>query len=152
MNRPIRAFTSLSLALCLAFCLALSPLAAVASAAEEPAIVYKHVSEAEFQKDLAAKKVQSVEVNKRLRTLRVTLTDGSHVLARYPKHEEPATVARLKAAGVAVTVLGKSDAEKEAKAKKPVHHKIRYIAGGVVIAVIVIVGVVLLINRRRQED
>ncbi len=149
MNRPIRAFTSLLLVLCVA----LAPLAAVASAAEETTIVYKPISEAEFQHDLATKKVQSVEVNKRLRSLRVTLSDGTHVLAHYPKHEEPATVARLKGAGVTVTILGKSSAEKEAKAtKKPVKHKIRYIVGGVVILVIVVVGVVLLVNRRRQTD
>jgi ATP-dependent Zn protease len=147
MNRPIRAFTSLLLALCLA----LMPLAGVASAAEEPTIDYKPISEAEFAKDLAGKKVRSVEVNKRLRTLRVTLTDGSYVLAHYPPHEEPATVARLKANGVTVTILGKSSAEKEAKAK-PAHHKIRYIVGGVVILVIIVVGVVLLVNRRRQQD
>ncbi len=149
MNRPIRAFASLSLALLLA----LSPLAAVASAAEETTIVYKPIGEAAFQHDLTAKNVQSVEVNKRLRSLRVTLSDGSHVLAHYPKHDEPATVARLKAAHVTVTILGKSTAEKEAKAtKKPVKHKIRYIVGGVVILVIVVVGVVLLVNRRRQRD
>lgn len=148
MNRPLRAFTSLLLALCVA----LAPLAAVASAAEEPTIVYTHISEADFAKDLAAKKVKSVEVNKRLRTLRVTLTDGTHVLARYPKQHEPQTVARLKHDGVTVTVLSKTTAETQAKEKKPVHHKIRYIVGGVVIAVIVIVGAVLLINRRRQRD
>ncbi len=151
MNRPIRAFTSLSLALCLALSVALSPLAAVAGAAEEPTIVYAHISEAEFAKDLAGKKVKSVEVNKRLRTLRVTLTDGTHVLAHYPAHQEPATVARLQHAGATVTILTKSTAEKQAKAK-PVKHKLRYIVGGVVILVIVIVGVVLLVNRRRQQD
>lgn len=149
MNRPIRAFTSLSLALFVA----LSPLAGVASAAEQTTIVYKPISEAEFQKDLAAKKVKSVVVNKRLRSLRVTLSDGTYVLAHYPKHDEPATVTRLKADGVAVTVLGKSSAEKEEKeTKKPVKHKIRYIVGGVLIVVIVVVGGVLLFNRRRQRD
>ncbi len=148
MNRPSRAFTSLALALGLA----LLPLAGVASAAEEVKISYRHESEAEYQQQLSAKKIKSVIVNKRLRTLRVTLTDGTHVLASYPAHTEPQTVATLKAAGVPVGVLQKASAEKEAKTKKPVHHKIRYIAGGVVIAVIVIVVVVLLINRRRNRD
>jgi ATP-dependent Zn protease len=148
MNRPIRALTSLSLVVCIAF----SSLAGVALAAEEPTIVYAPIGESDFHKELASKKVKSVIVNKRLRTLRVTLTDGTHVLARYPKHEEPQTVAKLKREGIAVSVLGKSDAEKEAKAKKPTHHKIRYIVGGVLIVVIVVVGVVLLINRRRQRD
>ncbi|HEV2974784.1 MAG TPA: hypothetical protein VGX69_07260 [Solirubrobacteraceae bacterium] len=147
MKRPITAFTSLALALCLA----LSPLAAIAGAAEG-AIVYKHEGEAEFAQQIASKKIASAVINKRLRTVRVTLTDGTHVLARYPAHQEPQTLERLKAAGIPVSVLGKATAEKEAKAKKPVHHKLRYIAGGVVIAVIVIVGIVLLINRRRQQD
>ena len=148
MSRPLGAFTGLLLALCLA----LAPLAAVASAAAEPTIVYTHISEADFAKDLAAKKVKSVEVNKRLRTLRVTLTDGTHVLARYPKQHEPQTVAKLKHEGVTVTILSKSSAEKQATEKKPTHHKIRYIVAGVLIAAIVIVGAVLLINRRRQRD
>ena len=67
--------------------------------------------------------------------MRVTLADGSHVLARYPKKQEPQTVTRLEAHGVAVTVLSKHDAEKEAGAKKPSHHKIRYIVGGVLVLV-----------------
>lgn len=147
MNRPTRAFTGLALALFLA----LTPLVAVASAAEGT-IVYKHESEAEFSQQIAAKKIKSAIINKRLRSVRVTLTDGTHVLARYPAHQEPQTIARLEAAGIPVSVLGKATAEKEAKAKKPVHHKLRYIVGGIVIALIVIVGGVLLINRRRQAD
>jgi hypothetical protein len=147
MNRPSRAFTSLAVALCVA----LAPLAAVAVAAEEPTVVYTHESEAQFQQQLAAKKVKSVVVNRQLRSLRVTLVDGTHVLARYPKHEEPQTVARLQARGIPVSVLAKKVAEKEQKKKKH-HHKIRYIAGAALIAVIVIVGLVLLVNRRRQRD
>jgi ribosomal protein S11 len=135
----------------LAVCVALSLLAPAAISAE-PTITYKHESEAEFAQQLAAKKIQSAVVNKRLRTVRLTLKDGTHVLAKYPAHQEPATVAKLKAQGVTVSVLAKPEAEKEAKTKKPAHHKIRYIVGAVVIAAIVIVGVVLLVNRRRQRD
>jgi nitrate reductase gamma subunit len=57
----------------------------------------------------------------------------------------------LKAKHVTVAVLSKQQAEKEAK-EKPKHHKIRYIAGGVLVAVIVIVGAVLLIRRGRSRD
>lgn len=135
----------------LAVCVALSLLAPGALAVDAT-ISYKHESETKFAQQLAAKQIASAIVNKRLRTVRLTLKDGTHVLARYPKHQEPQTVARLKARGATVTVLAKQDAEKEAKAKKPTHHKIRYIVGAVVIAVIVIVGVVLLVNRRRQRD
>jgi hypothetical protein len=147
MNSPMRALTSLMLAVCVAFSL-LTP----AAIAAEGTIKYKHESEGEFAKQLAARQIRSAAVNKRLRTLRLTLKDGTRVLARYPAHQEPQTVSKLKAHGVAVTVLGKPAAEKEAKAKKPVHHKLRYIVGAVVIAVIVIVGAVLLVNRRRQRD
>jgi hypothetical protein len=151
VHRSTKGLAGKALALILAASLALSGLAPVALAAEGT-IVYTHESEAEFAKQLAAKQVKSVEINKRLRTMRVTLADGRHVLARYPKKQEPQTVTRLQSRGVSVTVLGKSAAEKEAKAKKPSHHKIRYIVGGVLVLVIVIVVAVLAVNRRRRRD
>ena len=140
------------LALVLAACLALSGLPGGVALAAEGTIVYRHESEAAFAKQLAAKRVKSVEINKRLRSMRVTLADGSHVLARYPKRQEPQTLTRLEAHGVAVTVLSKHDAEKEAGAKKPSHHKIRYIVGGVLVLVIVLAATVLAVNRRRRRD
>jgi hypothetical protein len=143
-----RAAVALLLALSLSLC---GLLGGVAMAADEGAIVYTHESEAEFAKQLAAKEVESVIVNKRLRTLRATLTDGRHVLGSYPKHQEPATVARLKAHGATVTILTKQQASKEAKKGKS-HRRIRYIVGGAVILVIVIAAAVLLVNRRRRRD
>jgi ATP-dependent Zn protease len=151
VHRSIKDLAGKALALIVAASLALSGLAAVALAAEGT-IVYTHESEADFAKQLAAKQVKSVEINKRLRSMRVTLADGRHVLARYPKKQETQTAARLQAHGVAVTVLAKSDAEKEANAKKPAKHKIRYIVGGVLVLVIVIVVAVLVINSRRRRD
>jgi hypothetical protein len=117
--------------------------------AAHAAISYEHESEQAYQSQLAGHEIASVTINKRLRTLRITLKDGRHVLARYPKKTEPEVAAKLKASGAAVAVLSKAQAENEAK-KVPVHHKIRYIAGGILIAVIVIVVGVLLINRRRR--
>ena len=141
-----------TLALLLAASLALCALfGGVALAAEAGTIDYVHESEADFAKQLKAKEVKAVTVNKRLRTMRVTLADGRHVLASYPKQQEPQTVSRLQARGVAVTVLSKHEAEKEAGPKKT-HHKIRYIVGGVVILVILIAGAVLLFNRGRRRD
>jgi ATP-dependent Zn protease len=146
------ALTRAALALLLALSFALCGLlGGVAAAAEESAIVYTHESEADFAKQLAGKEVKSVIINKRLRTMRVTLADGRHVLAKYPKKQEPQTESRLRARGVTVTVLSKHDAEKEAGPKKA-HHKIRYIVGGAVILVILIAGAVLLVNRRRRRD
>ena len=143
-----RAASALLLTLSFALC---GLLGGVAVAAEESAIVYTHESEADFAKQLAGKEVKSVIINKRLRTMRVTLADGRHVLAKYPKKQEPQTESRLRARGVTVTVLSKHDAEKEAGPKKA-HHKIRYIVGGAVILVLVIAGAVLLVNRRRRQD
>ena len=59
-------------------------------------------------------------------------------------------ISELKKRHVPVTVLTEAQAKKE-QSKGKVHHKLRYIAGGIVIAVIVIVGGVLLYNRRKRE-
>jgi hypothetical protein len=146
MNRLPRALAGLALVVCLALGL-LTP----GALAAEAKIDYTHESEAAFEQQLAAKQIRSAIVNKRLRTVRVTLKDGAHVLGRYPKHQAPQTIARLQAQGATVTVLAKKQAEQEA-GKKPKHHKIRYIVGGVLIVVILVVGAVLLVNRSRRRD
>ncbi len=110
------------------------------------AVNYQPESFAAFEAQLKAGQIHDVTVNKRLRTLRVTLNDGGHALAKYAPHEEPKVLAELTARHVPVTVLGKAQAKKTTK--KPAH-KLRYIAGGIVIAVVVIVGGVMLYNRRR---
>jgi N-dimethylarginine dimethylaminohydrolase len=145
----MRGIVSVAVALCLAVA---GPLASVATAAEETKIVYAPESEATFARQLDAKQVQSVVINKRLRSIRVTLKDGSHVLAKYPKKQSEETIARLHAHGVAVSVLTTKEAEKQAGKGKSHHHKIRYIVGGALILVIVIVGGVLLFNRNRRRD
>jgi len=136
------------LAVVLAACVWLLP--AGSAAAGEPAIHYTRESLQEYEKQLAGGQIAAVTINKFVRSVRVTLKDGRYVLATYPKHEEPAVAAALKAKGVAVTVLSPEVAQKEAKSK-PVKHKLRYIAGGILIVVIVIVvGVLLVVRRRRQ--
>ena len=85
-----------------------------------------------------------------MRSLRLTLKDGSYFLAKYQPHQEPKTLAELQAKKVAVTVLQPSEAAKEV-AKKPVKHKLRYIAGGIVIVVVVVVGLVLFLDRKRKR-
>ncbi|HTZ65287.1 MAG TPA: hypothetical protein VMB51_14380 [Solirubrobacteraceae bacterium] len=125
----------------------LLPNAASASAAT---IVYEPVNEAAFVHDLDSGQVVSVRINKRGRTVKATLRDGSHVSFKYGKHREPQAYALVKSHGVPVTILSEAEAKAEA-ANKPVHHKIRYIVGGVLIVVIVIVAAVLLINRRRRR-
>jgi hypothetical protein len=148
MIRSTRGLRAVPLALLA--CLALGLLAPELSAAEGVQVEYRHESEAAFAQQLASGQVRAVTVNKRVRTLRVTLRDGSYVLARYPAHHEPRVVAELKAKGALVTVLGRAAAEKAAKT--PVHHKLRYIAAAILVVVIAIVGAVLLVNRRRGPD
>ena len=102
MIGPTKALTRAGLLLLLAFGVALGGLIGGPALAAEGAIDYVHESEADFAKQLAAKEVKAVTINKRLRTMRVTLADGRHVLATYPKKQEPQTAARLKARGALV--------------------------------------------------
>jgi hypothetical protein len=142
-----RAGNRLRRGLALLVCLALAaPLAAA-----QGAVSYRHESEAEYTQQLAGGQIASAIINKRLRTIRVTLKDGSHVLAKYPPRQEPRVVHELRAKGVHVSVLGKAQAVAEEK-KLPKKHKLRYIVGGVLIAIVVVVGGVLLYNRTRARD
>lgn len=118
----------------------------VATAGAE--ITYQHETLQEYEKQLASGQIKSATINKKTRSVRVLLTDGRYVLAKYPAHGEPAVAKALEAKHVPVTVLSKEAADREAK--KKVHHKIRYIAAGVLVAVVVIGGGVLLFDRRRK--
>jgi hypothetical protein len=147
MIRTTRASLSIKIAVCVASlaCASLTLAAVAAGAAVTP--TYQNESLREFQQQLAGSQIQAVTINKKLLSLRVTLKDGRYVLAKYAHHEEPTIVADLHAKHVPVTVLTHAEAVKEA----PVHHKIRYIVGGVVIVVIILAGLVLFIKRRRQS-
>jgi hypothetical protein len=124
--------------------LALAPSQAAALEAKE--------SEASFRQQLDSGTIARATINKLLRRAHLVLKDGTHVYFRYPPHhEERRVVAELKAKRVPVEIEASSQAKVEAKAV-PVHHKLRYIVGGVVIAVIVIAIAVLLVRRRRQRD
>jgi ATP-dependent Zn protease len=124
---------------------ALVPAAVVAPAGAAPPVVhFQHESYPAFQRQMAAGQIQAVEFNKKPHSAHVTLKDGKHVLAIYPSHDEPQLAARLTAKGVAVTV------EKHAAKVKPVHHTLRYIAGGILVVVILAILAVLLIGRRRN--
>lgn len=132
--------------------LACASLLASACAAGAATIAYAPESFTEYEQQLNSGKIKAVTINKRVRSLRVTLTDGSHVLARYKPKEEKKVAAVLQAKHVPVALLTPTEAGKEVKAKKPVKHKLRYIAAGVLVVVIIIVVAVLLIRRRRYSD
>jgi hypothetical protein len=130
-------------------CAALMLTAGAAGAAITPN--YQPESFNTYEQQLASGQIQAVTVNKKLRSLRITLKDGSYVLAKYAPKEEPKSIAALEAKHVPVTILTPTEAAKQV-AKKTVHHKLRYIAGGIVVVVILIVGAVLYVNRKRQSE
>jgi hypothetical protein len=76
----------------------------------------------------------------------VSLNDGRHMTVVYATPEQTTLVAIARADGVPVAVA----TAKAKPAAKPAHHKLRYIAGGILVVVIIVVAVVLLIDRRRK--
>lgn len=132
-------------------CLAVaSTLPSAVAAGAESTITYKHESYQAYQKQLAAGQIQAVTINKRLRSVHVTLKGGSRVLAKYAAREEPKVVSALEAKGVTPTIESKAQALKEAA--KPAKHKLRYIAGGILVVVVIVVGAVLMIDRKRKRE
>jgi hypothetical protein len=77
--------------------------------------------------------------------IHASLNNGSHMTIVYAPSEQERLVALARAEGTPVAVAVKSTT-----ASKPVHHKLRYIAGGILVAVIIVVAAVLLIDRRRK--
>lgn len=145
MHRSPKARTALLISL--ATCLALVLLAPAAGAAEGT-VKYTHESLKAYEQQLASGQIQAATFNKRVRSLHLTLNDGRHMLVKYGAKEEPKLAAQLEAKHVPVTIEKPAEAAKEAK--KPVKHKLRYIAGGILVVVVLIVGGVLLVDRRRK--
>jgi hypothetical protein len=130
--------------------LALAFAASSAAVAAESAVHYTKESMQAYEQQLAGGQIQSATFNRRIRSLHLTLKDGKLVLVHYGAKEEPKLAADLQAKGVPVTIESKAVATKEAAAK-PVHHKLRYIAGGILIVVVIVIGAVLLVDRRRKQ-
>lgn len=116
--------------------------------AAEPTATFQKESVQAYEHQLAGGQITAATINKRVRSVHLTLKDGRQVLVKYSAHEEAKYASALEAKGVPVTVLKPAAAAKEAA--KPVHHKLRYIAGGLLIVVILAVGGVLLVDRRRK--
>jgi hypothetical protein len=76
--------------------------------------------------------------------LHISLNNGGHMTASYAASEQGKLVAQAQAANARVKI-----ATLKTKKTAAVHHKLRYIAGGILIVVIIVVLVVLLIGRRR---
>lgn len=144
MTTPIQTVKPLLLA-CLA---ALVLLCGAAVAGAE--VHYTQESMHAYEQQLNAGQIKSATFNKRLRSLHLLLKDGRYVKVFYPPKDEPTLAAQLTAHHIPVSILKPAQAEKEKKAL-PVHHKLRYIVGGIVLAIVVVVAIVLLVNRRRQR-
>lgn len=67
-----------------------------------------------LERQLAAGEVHAATVNKRARTVHLTLSNGSHVLLRYGARQEPKVAAELTASGVPVTIMTPAEAERDA--------------------------------------
>jgi len=76
--------------------------------------------------------------------LHISLNNGGHMTVSYAASEQAKLVTQAQAANARVKV-----ATLKTKKTAAVHHKLRYIAGGILIVVILVVLVVLLIGRRR---
>lgn len=92
---------------------------------------------------ISANQVRSATINRKPHTIKVTLDDGSVQRVDYPPADEKTLSDSLRRHGAVVKIA------KKKTAKKAVHHKLRYIAAGIV-GVIVVVGLVLLILRGRR--
>ncbi len=57
--------------------------ASAASAAAEPTIVYVHEAKPAYEAQLQGHQIESVTFNRRIRSMRITLKNGQHVLYRY---------------------------------------------------------------------
>jgi len=76
----------------------------------------------------------------------VSMNDGRHFTVVYTANEEAQLVALARANGARYAVA----VAKPKAAAKPVHHTLRYVAGGILVLVIVVVAAVLLVDRRRK--
>jgi len=78
--------------------------------------------------------------------IHVSMNDGRHFTVLYIATEQPQLVVLARANGARYAVA----VAKPKAAAKPVHHTLRYVAGGILVLVIIVVAAVLLVDRRRK--
>jgi hypothetical protein len=132
---------SLGPAALLAVCVALALPAEGLAAAATPK--YTKESRQAYESQLGKGEIVEATFNKFVRSLRLTLKNGDHVLYSYPAKGGPKLEEELKAKGVTVTALQGGH-----KHKKSAKHTRRYVAIGVVV-VLILAGVAFLMFRRR---
>ena len=153
MNRTIKASLCAKISLLLAAlaCAAVLSPAFAAAEATTTTVHFVKESQQDYERQLAAHEIKEAVFNKRIRSLHLILKNGEHFIFIYPPKHEQATNEELTKAGIKVTFLTPTEAKKEASSK-PVHHKLRYIAGGILVVVVVVVAGVLLIDRKRKRE
>jgi hypothetical protein len=127
-------------------CLAL---ALPAAANAEETVTYTRETAPTYEAQLAHHEISSATFNKKIRRMHLTLTNGQHVFIHYKPKESRKLEAELKAHNVSFSSLTPTEAKAEQK-KLPVHHKLRYIVGGIVIALVIVGAAVFFIRRRRM--
>jgi hypothetical protein len=128
----------------LAVCVALALPAEGLAAAATPK--YTKESQQAYESQLQKGEIAEATVNKFVRSLRLTLKNGDHVLYSYPAKGGPKLEEELKAKGIPVTTLHGNGH----KHKKSAKHTRRYVAIGVVV-IVVLAGVAFLMFRRRPS-
>jgi hypothetical protein len=141
MNRSSRRWSAALTAMCLA--LAVTVLAMPAGAAT---VHFQKESVQAYEGELHHGEVHAVTFHPGNTTghLHISLNNGGHMTVTYTASQQANLVAQAKAANARVKI-----ATLRTKKTAAVHHKLRYIAGGILIVVILVVLVVLLIGRRR---
>jgi len=135
--------SALDIAAAAALVLALALPAGVLAAAATPK--YTKESKQAYEAQLNKGEIAEAVFNKPVRSLRLTLKDGRHVLYTYEKKGSQALEEQLAAKGVTATQL-KGTGKKKHKAAK---HKRLYIAIAVLVVLVLIGGALLLMRRRR---
>lgn len=135
-----------ALCTCLALMSGFTSAAEGAQAAEEPtsgaAVRFQRESAGAFHRQLADHTIRSATFNVLADHLHLLMKDRRLMLVDYRPAEKAKIEGQLRAAGVLITA--------ERATAAPVHHKLRYILGGVLIVAIVAVTIVLLLGRRRK--
>jgi hypothetical protein len=124
--------------------LALLSIAVAGPAFAASGVHFQRESYQELLAQLHNREVVAVVLHPQGYRAHASLADGRHVTVTYTPAGESRLAAATHAGGASFAIATST------RTSTAVHHKLRYIAGGVLIVVILVVLVVLLIGRRRE--
>jgi hypothetical protein len=136
---------ALGLASTAAILVALAVPAGSLAAAAVP--TYTKESKQAYEEQLTKGQIVTAVFNKPVRSVRLTLRDGRHVLYIYPKKTSKELEAALAAKGVSVSQLQGTGKKKHKGSSK---HTRRYVAIGIVVVLLLLGGGLMLARRRRM--